>query len=295
LNERALSYAVVTPARDEVDNLERLAACLLAQTIRPTRWVIVDTGSEDGTPAGAEALAAENDWIRVVSIREPHERGGPIVRAFMVGVVALDTASDVIVKLDADISFEDGYFAELLRRFDADPKLGIASGTCLEQEDGRWRERHVTGGHVWGACRAYRARCLAEIRPLEERMGWDGIDAYRANARGWHTATFKDIPFRHHRGEGIRDGLPREAWLARGRAAHYMGYRPSFLVLRALRHAVREPAAFTMVAGFLRSALAREPRCPDAVARRYLRRQQRLRALPLRSLESLGKRPRLKL
>jgi biofilm PGA synthesis N-glycosyltransferase PgaC len=290
LNERALSYAVVTPARDEVDNIERVSACLLAQTIRPTRWVIVDTGSEDGTPFRGEVLATENDWIRNVSIREPRARGGPIVRAFMAGVAALDAAADVIVKLDADISFHNRYFAELLRRFEVDPALGIASGTCLEEANGDWRERHVTGGHVWGACRAYRMSCLEAIAPLEERMGWDGIDVLRASARGWDTATFKDIPFRHHRGEGIRDGLPREAWLARGRAAHYMGYRPSYLVIRAFRYAVREPAALAMVAGFVRSALEHEPRCPDAVARRYLRRQQRLRSLPVRSLESLGKR-----
>ena len=66
-----------------------------------------------------------------------------------------------IVKLDADTSFEPGYFARLLGEFAADPQLGMASGTCHELEDGVWRERHVTGSTVWGASRCYRRECLA--------------------------------------------------------------------------------------------------------------------------------------
>ena len=92
-----------------------------------------------------------------------------------------------MVKLDADISFANDYFERLLASFDDDPRLGIASGTCFEQRDGEWCERHVTADHVWGACRAYRAACLEQVSPLEERMGWDGIDVLKANARGWRT------------------------------------------------------------------------------------------------------------
>ncbi len=211
------------------------------------------------------------------------------MRAFQAGVAALRDPAEVIVKADADISLDPGYFEELLRRFAADPSLGIASGTCLEEEGGEWRPRHVTGDHVWGACRAYRAECLEAVSPLEERMGWDGIDAFKATARGWRTATFTDLGFRHHRREGARDGRWR-AWTARGRAAHYMGYRPAFLVLRSLHRVREDPLAVGMIAGWAQAALRREARCPDATARAALRRQQRLREIPLRAAEALGRR-----
>ncbi|MDX6410608.1 MAG: hypothetical protein QOE91_124, partial [Gaiellaceae bacterium] len=42
-------YTVVTPVRNEADNLVRLAQCLLEQTRRPRAWMIVDTGSDDET------------------------------------------------------------------------------------------------------------------------------------------------------------------------------------------------------------------------------------------------------
>ena len=45
-----------------------------------------------------------------------------------------------------------------------------------------------------------------------------------------------------------------------------------------------------MIGGYHRRPLRREPRCADAAARAYLRRQQSLRRLPLRAREALGKR-----
>ncbi len=122
-------------------------------------------------------------------------------------------------------------------------------------------------------------------------MGWDGVDEFRANARGWTTKTFKDLPFRHHRAEGERDGSARRARQAQGRAARYLGYRIWYLTLRALWHARAEPLPLAMIWGYVEAALKREPRCPDVSARAYIRRQQSMRRLPLRVLEAMGRRP----
>ena len=288
------SYAVITPVRDERENLPRLAASIAAQTELPRAWLIVDNGSQDGTPELARALADEHPWIRLLTVpgSTSAERGAPIVRSLHAAIEALSAdAPDFVVNLDADISFEPYYFERLLDRFDADASLGIASGSGFELEDGAWRQRHVTGSTVWGASRVFRWACLQEILPFEERVAWDGIDEFKANARGWRTLAFEDLPFRHHRREGERDG----AWRARrnqGHAAYYVGYRPWYLVLRALFNARREPASLGMIAGYLAAAIRREPRSHDADARAYLRRQQSVRSLRLRSLEATGRRDR---
>jgi glycosyltransferase involved in cell wall biosynthesis len=284
-----LTYAVVTPVRNEEANLQRLVDCLDAQTAQPAAWVIVDTGSDDETALIAAQLAGQRVWTTVISFPDAHARGEPIVRAFQAGVAELHEPVDVIVKADADTSFDSSYFEVLLCRFADDPSLGIASGTCVEKLKGTWRARHVTGDHVWGASRAYRAACLAEVSPLEQCLGWDGIDAFKATAKGWRTTTFGDLFFRHHRPEGRRHGR-WVGWKSRGRAAHYMGYRPAFLVLRALHHARRDPFALAIVVGWAGAALRHEPLCPDPAARALLRRQQRLRELPTRVLETRGRR-----
>ena len=132
-------------------------------------------------------------------------------------------------------------------------------------------QRHVTGTTVWGAARAYRRECLDDVLPLEERMAWDGIDEMKAHAAGWHTKTLTDLPFRHHREEGERDGSRRRARTAQGRAAHYIGYRPSYLVLRSLHHARREPSALFMIWGYTVALVRREPQIADPAVRAQLR------------------------
>lgn len=285
-----LRYAVVTPVRNEAGNLERLAASLAVQTVLPARWVIVDTGSTDGTAGVATSLAETCAWIEVVSSGAPGEtaRGGPIVRAFEAGVAALAETVDVVVKVDADVSFEHDHFERLLGAFAADPGLGIASGAAWELEDGEWRQRFNTGSSVWGAARAYRRACLDAVLPLEEQMGWDGIDELKAHAHGWTTRTLQDLPFRHHRAEGARDGSRWRAWTARGRASHYMGYRAWYLVARALHHARSEWGALGMIWGYLAEAAARRPVCADAEVRSRLRSEQSLRNLRTRRREAVG-------
>ena len=285
----SLSYAVITPARNEAGYLPKLAGCLAEQTLLPSAWVIVDDGSEDGTSDVAAALAAAHDWIVV----EGHHgestptRGGPVVRAFTAGVARLEDVPDVVVKLDADVTFDSDFFARLLAVLASEPRLGIASGICCELRRGKWRPLYGTRSHVWGAVRAYRRECLEEISPLEERQGWDEIDALKAHVRGWTARTLFDLPFRHHRLEGERDGQIRR-WADQGETARYMGYRPTYLSLRVLYRMVREPWALGMVWGYGVAALRRAPKLDDAAVRRHLRDQQRLRTLPSRAREALG-------
>ena len=225
-------------------------------------------------------------------MRTAAERGAPIVRALHAAIDELAAdPPEFVVNVDADISMEPDYFARLLDRFDADASLGIASGSAFELQDGDWRQRHVTGSTVWGASRAFRWACLQEVLPFEERVAWDGIDEFKANARGWRTQAFEDSPS----STTAARASVTAAWRARrnqGHAAYYVGYRPWYLVLRSLFNARREPAALGMISGYAAAVVRREPRSRDADARAYLRRQQSMRSLRLRSLEATGRRDR---
>lgn len=285
-------YVVVTPARDEARNLPRLASSLAAQTIPPRGWHIVDNGSTDGTLDVARGIAREHDWVEVLSLPggSVADRGAPVVRALEAGIAACKETPEILVNVDADISMEPDYFERLLQRFDGDASLGIASGSAFELRRGAWEQRFVTGSTVWGASRAYRWECLQGLLPLEERVAWDGVDEFKANAQGWRTQAFEDLPFQHHRREGERDGTAWQARANQGGAAYYLGYRPWYLVLRALWHARREPAALGMAWGYLAAALKRAERSQDVKARAYLRRQQSPRNLKRRALEAAGRR-----
>lgn len=290
-----LSYAVVTPARNEAENLQRLARSLAAQTAEPSAWIIVDDDSTDDTPTVASELTREHPWIRVV--RSPGALGGPLaagrragrdVVAFTAGLAELAQRPDVVVKVDADVSMGRDYFVRLLTEFERDPSLGIASGACYEKEAGGWRERHVARSHVRGASRAYRWRCLEDVSPLEVRLGWDGIDELKARAHGWRAKSFRQLPFHHHRKVGARDGAWR-TWADQGATAHYIGYSFPYLVAKMLYSAARQPAALALLWGYVAAALTRRPRQPDPTVRAHLQQEQSLRNLPLRVREALGK------
>jgi hypothetical protein len=286
-----LRYAIVTPARNEATTLGRLAESLVRQTVAPAVWVIVENGSTDDTVARARGLAREHSWIAMVEAvgADGVVRGGPVVRAFERGLADVPEDVEVVIKVDADTTFPPEYHERLLTAFEADEHLGIASGSAWEQVDGEWEQRHMTGDHVWGAARAYRRPCLDVVLPLEEQMGWDGVDVLKASLAGWRTRTITDLPFRHHRAEGERDGARHNAWAAQGRASWFMGYRFPYLIARALHHARREPAALALVTGYLGAALRRTPRCADVAVRAAIRRDQRLRHLRSKHHQAAGR------
>ncbi len=289
------SYAVVTPARDEADNLPRLAASLAAQTIVPR---VVVRSSTTGRPTGRSrspsALAAEHDWINVLSLpgASAPDRGAPIVRALQAGIAALEhDPPEILVNVDADISIEPDYFERLLAKFDADPALGIASGSAFELRRGAWEQRFVTGSTVWGASRAYRWECLQELLPLEERVGWDGVDEFKANSRGWRTIAFEELPLPAPppRGRARRHGLAGAARTrARPPTTSATGPGTSCSARSGTRAASRRRSGWC--GGMRPQRRRRAERSSDNEARAYLRRQQSPRNLRRRALEAAGRR-----
>ena len=177
----SLSYAIITPARNEAENLRRLTESVEGQSAPPMRWVIVDDGSTDETADVGRDLAARLPWVAAMTSPAAARgdaltrgrSGGRDVVAFEAGVASLDETPDVIVKLDADVSLAPDYFQRLLERFEGDPELGIAGGICQELDaTGRWRDVHVARGHVRGAARATGGRASRSSR--RSKSGSDG-------------------------------------------------------------------------------------------------------------------------
>jgi poly-beta-1,6-N-acetyl-D-glucosamine synthase len=281
---RLIRYALVTPARDDAANLAVLASTIVAQTLTPAAWVIVDDGSSDGTADVADELAARHDWIHVVRTGRDGgaladgRREGRVVVALEQGVRSLSRV-DTVTKVDADVELPPDYFERIHAVFAGDSRVGLASGRRCEFERGQWRPRRVTGTAVEAQCRTYRWECWEALQPIEPRMGWDGMDEARAIVAGWTTHVVDGLQFRHRRPMGSRDGSRLRARMAEGHAAHYMGYRPSYLLARAVWHARREPAALAMLWGYAAATANRRPRSDDAAAVAYVRHRQSARYL----------------
>jgi poly-beta-1,6-N-acetyl-D-glucosamine synthase len=291
MRRRSISYSVITTTRDDEKGLARLSACLLAQGVLPIAWMIVDSGSRDGTPAIAKELANKIGFVKTLGVPGPETptRGAPIARAFSTGIAVLERRSDLVAKVDADVSFDAHFFERILNAFADEPSLGIASGRCYEPaRNGRWRESRVSGRSVHAQCRVYRRACLDEILPFEQRMMWDGLDQIQANAAGWSTRVVADAFYRHHRPIGQRDRSRLSTWFDEGASAHYVGYRPHYVALKGVVRAPRDPSSIGFVAGYVAAATRRRPRHRSASILAEVRRQQSALVLARRLRDALG-------
>ena len=105
---------------------------MVAQTLLPERWVIVDDGSTDRTAEIAADYAKQHPWIELFRRPPRSDRSfAGKVHAFNAGLERVRSLEfDILGNLDADLSFEPDYLEFLMRKFSEDPNLGVA-GTPL--------------------------------------------------------------------------------------------------------------------------------------------------------------------
>lgn len=271
---------LITPARDEAAYLERTIRAVIAQTRRPDLWLIVDDGSTDATPEILARLAAEAPFLRVVQAPPQSSLPGADrltiaaeARAFNAALATVDAGGFThIGKLDADVELPPDYMERLLDAFAAEPELGVAGGTLLEQSAGAWRATKVPAYHVRGALKLYSRECFAAIGGIEERLGWDTIDETYARMHGYTTRSLPDLLARHHRPVATRGGTLRGR-ARHGQCAYILRYGAWWVALRSFKVACSRPYGLSGIAffyGYLRSAVRRDDRVEDEQYRRFV-------------------------
>ena len=103
-----MKYVLITPARNEGRFIAKTLDSVVAQTLLPERWVIVDDGSTDRTAEIVESYAKRHSWIELIQRPQRQDRSfAGKVHAFNAGLERVRSlAFEVIGNLDADVSFE---------------------------------------------------------------------------------------------------------------------------------------------------------------------------------------------
>ena len=211
--EQATGYlpavSVVVPAYNEIVGIEAAVRSLAASDYPELEIVVVDDGSDDGTPEAVERLALPR--VRVVR----KENGGK-ASALNVGIAA--STAPVVVMVDGDTLFEPETIRHLVQPL-ADERVGAVSGNTKVGNRrgllGRWQHiEYVTGFNldrrmyevlqctptVPGAIGAFRRDVLEEVGGVSDdtlaedtdltlAIGRTGLRVvYAEDARAWTEA-----------------------------------------------------------------------------------------------------------
>lgn len=276
-------YLLISPCRNEADFMRQTLDSVIAQSIRPARWVIVDDGSTDATPDILAEYAARHDWVRVVTRADRGRRAvGPgVIEAFYAGYETVDPGDyDYLCKLDLDLRLPPLYFEGLMARMEADPRLATCSGKAyIETPQGLAHERHGDEASI-GASKFYRVDRFQAIGGFVREVMWDGIDCHRCRMKGWIARSWDDpeLRFIHLRPMGSSQRSIYRGRMRHGYGQYFMGTGPLYMLANALNRLNEKPyviGSLAMLWGWLSAALRGQPRYGDTEFRRFLRRYQR--------------------
>ena len=276
-------YVLITPARNEAQFIELTLQSMVAQTMLPLKWVIVSDGSTDGTDEIVRRYSSQHPWIELLRMPEREERNfAGKVYAFNAGYEKVkDLPYHAIGSMDADITFDEGYFSFLLEKLEQNAELGLV-GTPFK-DDSMYDYRFVSIEHVSGCCQLFRRECFEAIGgyvPVRSG-GIDHIAVLSARQKGWRTRTFTEKICLHHRKmDGARHSGYRER-LHRGRMDYILGSHPAWELFRSVYQMTRPPYVIgggLILVGYCWNLLCRTTRTmPEELI--ALRRRDQMRRL----------------
>lgn len=274
------SYVLITPARNEAAFIERTIHCMVAQTYRPVKWVIVSDGSTDGTDEIVSRYLPQHSWIELIRMPERQDRNfAGKVRAFNAGRSQItDVDYDIIGNLDADVSFDEDYFDFLILKFARDPNLGVG-GTAFSEDSQQYDYRFTNIEHVSGQIQLFRTMCFDEIGGYQPRKlgGIDWVAVTTARMKGWRTRTFTEKIFIHHRqmSSAMHGGLAVP--FRGGRKDYLLGNHPVWELFRCIYQSARPPVLVgggLRLAGYLWAMVCRTERNLSPELLRFTRQEQ---------------------
>jgi biofilm PGA synthesis N-glycosyltransferase PgaC len=272
-------YLVISPCRNEADFMRQTLDSMVAQSVRPAKWVIVDDGSTDATPRILAEYAAAHDWISVVTRTDRGRRAvGPgVIEAFYAGYATINPEDyDYLCKLDLDLRLPARYFELLMGRMEANPRIATCSGKAYIEKDGKLvSERHGDENSI-GASKFYRVPRFIELGGFVREVMWDGIDGHRCRMKGWIACSWDDpeLRFVHLRPMGSTQQSIYVGRMRHGYGQYFMGTGLLWMLATAVYRIPEKPyvvGGLFILWGWIKSALKRLPRYEDPEFRRFLR------------------------
>ncbi|MEO0185331.1 MAG: glycosyltransferase family 2 protein [candidate division WOR-3 bacterium] len=238
-------YILITPLKNEIKFLPEVLNCVTNQTILPALWIFVDDGSTDGSYELLQEWTRKVSWIKIIRLEGKKKReigfhySEVVAEGFEFFKKVWYDSFDYIGILDADIVLANDYFERLIKKFEEDKNLGIASGIVLCKVNNKTIWEKEPPEWPCGAARLWTRKCF-------EETGWrltrapDSVSTALAMRLGYNTRNFQDLKITHLRptwsGSGFWYGF-----IDIGKSRHYLGYDPMFIIFASLKYTFDYP------------------------------------------------------
>ncbi|MEO0863240.1 MAG: glycosyltransferase family A protein [Pseudomonadota bacterium] len=277
------SYVLISPCRNEAQYMRRTLDSVVAQTVTPTLWVIVDDGSTDETPAILAEYVAAHDWIRVVQKPDRgHRAVGPgVIEAFYAGYKTINPSDFTYsCKMDLDLDLPPRYFETLIEKMEANPRIGTCSGKPYMRVGGTLVSERRGDEMSAGMTKFYRQTCFDDIGGYVREVMWDAIDCHKARQKGWTAISWDkpDLRFEHLRPMGSSQTSIYTGRRRHGFGQYFMGSDPLFYLATCVFRMAEPPyvlGGLAMLQGYLGAWLRGERRLDDPELIAFIRAYQR--------------------
>lgn len=242
-------YLLVTPVKNEAENLPQLFNSIISQTIRPILWLIIDDGSCDGSTGLIKKQAEDHHFIIYIR-NETKKRDlawhyhSILSNGFK---YVIDTAKqrniewNYIGVLDGDIFFqEDHYYEYLINEFDKNDKLGICSGGTKSFNGKKYLTAKNRESNPNGCARLILKECYYVIGEYPVIPAADSMMNKIARNKGYHTKRFEAIYAYQSRLTNAANGLVKGA-IYSGHILYYLGYNIIYILLYSIKKSFKYP------------------------------------------------------
>lgn len=256
---------------------------VVAQSETPAKWIIVDDGSTDETPAILRSYADRYPWIEIVTRADRgHRAVGPgVIEAFYAGYRSIDSSEfEYVCKLDLDLWLPERYFETLMDRMEQDPSIATCSGKAYVLRGGALVAENHGDDTSLGMTKFYRRAMFEAIGGFVHQVMWDGIDCHMCRMQGWKACSWDDpeLRFTHLRPMGSSQTNVFAGRMRHGFGQYFMGTGLAYMLASASSRVLEPPVLLgsaAMIWGWIRSALRDEPRYENPQFRVFLRRYHR--------------------
>jgi glycosyltransferase involved in cell wall biosynthesis len=275
------NYILITPCKNEGENLPSLIRSIADQTIRPVVWTIIDDNSEDNTGNIINDARNKHPWIFYLKLQGNRKRDigihlAEVMRTGFEHTINYCRNNSIgywyIGNVDADLSLDKTFFENLMIEFENDPLLGIASGGTDYTVGNRILPSKAPADEPSGGHMLVRKKCFEECGGFPVSYTADSVLKAKARLKGWKARRYEENRALEARDVDSAEGY----WIGftkKGKASYYINLHPIHVMMNMAKFSLRFPyyVGIPYTLSYVKCTLRREQRLADPELKKYYR------------------------